>query len=238
MNEHSKFKLYYWPIPFRGNFIRCMLSFCNVQYNDATVAELLELKSADMSSKDTRAIFMAPPLIYDVEEDIFISQMPAIVLYLARKYNKMPTNNNQITITENILLSSNDILAEISKNNGSMMWQNKEEWQEFIDGRFCRWLSILESQATRNGLRENAGYFFGNNAATAVDIILFALIGTMRAKLPEMIPILLKGCPSVMNLCDRLLEESSNLKLLFDEQASNNVYCGGQIEASIRKVLT
>ena len=234
MNE---FKLYYWPIPFRGNFIRCMLSFCNVSYHDATVPELLELKNKDMSSKDTKAIFMAPPLIYDTTEDMFISQMPAIVLYLARKYNKLPLNNKDITITENILLSCNDILAEISRNNGSQMWEDKNEWNEFINGRFLKWLSILENQAFRNGLKENESYFFGGNEATAVDIILLALVGTMHAKLPEMKPILLKGCPSIMNLCDRLLNESSNLKSLFDEQSSSPVYCGGQIEASIRKML-
>ena len=140
--EMSEYTFYYWPIPFRGNFVTSIFHYSGTPYVEGKVSELMQLKNADPSDPEAKAIFMAPPLLHDKEMDLYVSQMPAIVFHLGRKFKMMPPDN-LVTIGEKIILDCNDVLAEISRNNGSKMWEEKENWDEFIGGRFTKWYLCL-----------------------------------------------------------------------------------------------
>jgi glutathione S-transferase len=138
----SEYTFYYWPIPFRGNFVTSIFHYSGTPYVEGKVSELMQLKNADPSDPEAKAIFMAPPLLHDKEMDLYVSQMPAIVFHLGRKFKMMPPDN-LVTIGEKIILDCNDVLAEISRNNGSKMWEEKEDCDEFIGGRFTKWYLCL-----------------------------------------------------------------------------------------------
>ena len=58
-----KYTLYYWPIPFRGQFVRALLRYKGVQFDEASPMDLRNgAKGAD---GELEAQFMAPPIIYD-----------------------------------------------------------------------------------------------------------------------------------------------------------------------------
>ena len=234
MSSSGVYVVYYWGIGFRGNFIKCLLDYADVSYADGSVQDLVQLKQA--SPIGATALFMAPPLLYDVEKDFYISQTTAIVTYLARKHNLAPSSLQDMATAEKILADCNDVLNEITRNCGAQMW-DKESWEEFMKsgGRFEKWLQIMEETATRAGLGTSSGYFLNTPEATFVDTSIYALWATMERSVPELRHVLRHHAPRVMSLCDRL-GENPRLVSLFQRQPAIP-YCGGQIEKSLREVV-
>ena len=112
------YKLYYWPAPFRGNFIRFLLEEAGEKYEEASVKEISKLYS--LSVEDQPIPMMAPPFLHDRGRDVFLSQMPAIVMYLSEKMGLLPQDSYKSAICNKLVLDSNDVLIEMTNYNGSV----------------------------------------------------------------------------------------------------------------------
>jgi glutathione S-transferase len=128
-----------------------------------------------------------------------------------------------------ILMDCNDVLMEICRYNGSAMWE-REQWIEFRSQRLPRWLDIFEESLKRG--------FLGKDQVSFADIGVFALFGNMTRCLPELEADVRKRAPGIRALCQRIGSEPSLASYVADEeQKYGKLYCGGQIEQSIREML-
>jgi glutathione S-transferase len=76
MKSKAEYTLYYWSVPFRGQFIRAILSYANKTYeepDDKAIADLMDLVPGKQPYP-----FMGPPLLVDDEDGSTLAQMPAI----------------------------------------------------------------------------------------------------------------------------------------------------------------
>jgi glutathione S-transferase len=231
----SNIKLYYWPINFRGHLIRALLRYANVAYEDAPVSELVALKNAPISA-DKPAIFMAPPLLQDGAN--YYSQTPAIIAHLGRKTGMCPSDPHKLTICDVVVGNCNDIVNDLTRQCGMKRWDpfDLSEFEEFINGRFVKWCTIIEALARQSGLQANSKFFCGGDSATYADTTVFACFAVMARCLPLLEPVLRSNMPFVMSLIDRL-STNDGLKALMDESDPAK-YCGGYIEASLRATLS
>ena len=224
----QRFKLYYWPIPFRGCFVSYLFAYRGVPLVEETSYEEIEsLRGRDPSEQDVP--FVGPPVLRDLESGRTLSQMPAIVHYVANELDFMPGDPFDVAMCMKVLMDCNDVLMEICRYNGSMMWE-REEWTEFRSQRFPRWLRIFEESLNRG--------YVGKEEVTFADIGVFALFGNMTRCLPELDDDLLRNAPGIHALCQRLGSQPSLAEYVTDEeQKYGQLYCGGYIEESIRKML-
>lgn len=231
----ARYHFYYWPLPFRGNFVRNLFAQTNTPYTEtSSFKEIAELRQQPVA--DQACPFMGPPLLEDRENNLAISQMAAIVFYLGEQLNLMPNDTSSKAITIKVLDDCTDLLAEITRSNGAHMW-NQEDWDAFIATRFVRWLEIFEQTAIKNGVAKNCYYFASKNAGVA-DLTLHALFATMERCLSGLSSILRQNAPVVMSVCDRISQNSGIIQLVNKQtDAHGELYCGGEIEKSIRSVL-
>ena len=229
------YKLYYWSVPFRGNFIRLLLEDANAEYSEATSEEIVDWKS--MSAEEQPLPAMAPPFLHDLNSDIFLAQMPAIVMYLSEKLEYLPKDVFKSAICLKLILDSNDVLAEITNQNGSVMWEY-DKWKQFRKRRLKRWFEIFEQTGQRFGLNSDSGYMLGGNQISTADITTYALWGTMVRCLPQLSVDFDRHAPCVFALCQRIANRPNVQELLESQsQSYGDMYCGGQIEKSIRSML-
>lgn len=117
-----RFKLHYWPIPFRGCFVSYLFAYRQVPLLEETgFDEIRELMSRHPSEQDVP--FMGPPVLHDLESGRALSQMPAIVLYVSRVLDFMPEDPFDVAMGMKVIMDCNDVLMEICRYNGSMMWE-------------------------------------------------------------------------------------------------------------------
>ena len=232
----SRYTSYYWPIPFRACFIHVVFAHRDLDYSDASTDEVIELKNREIHDQPTP--LMAPPALYDAERDRYYAQTSAIMFHLAQEHQLFPSDPALMPTVLKIIGDSMDVLAGITRNNGSQMW-DVEAWERFTQTRLPRWLHIFEETGTRLGLTADAGFMLGTESATLSDLNVFALWATMERCLPELSTLLRANAPCVMALCDRL-GASEALSALSENQRARygQRYCGGQIEASIRSMLS
>jgi len=226
--SQPKFQLYYWPLPFRGCFVSYLFAYRDVPL--LVEASFEENKNLISQQPGEQAIpFMGPPMLRNLETDRTLSQMPAIVLYVARELNLMPEDPFDLAMGMKIIMDCNDVLMEISRYNGSMMWERKD-WNQFRSQRFPRWLQIFEESMKRG--------FIGKEPVSFADIGVFALFGTMTRCLTELEQDLLEHAPGIHALCQRIGNEPSLARYVAEEESKyGKLYCGGQIEKSIRSML-
>jgi glutathione S-transferase len=224
----ARFRLYYWPIPFRGCFVSYLFAYRDVPLLEETGFETnRDLKSRHPSKQDIP--YMGPPVLRDLESGRTLSQMPAIVLYVSRELDLLPQDPFHVAICMKILMDCNDVLMEICRYNGSTMWE-REQWIEFRSQRFPHWLDIFEESLERG--------FLGEDQVSFADIGVFALFGNMTRCLPELEADVRNRAPGIHALCQRIGSESSLASYVADEERNyGKLYCGGQIEQSIRKML-
>ena len=223
-----RFQLYYWPIPFRGCFVSYLFAYRGVPLLETTsLEEIKTVVSLHPSEQDVP--FMGPPVLRDLESGRTLSQMPAIVLYVSRELDFMPDDPFDAAMCVKVLMDCNDVLMEICRYNGSSMW-TREEWNQFRSQRLPRWMQIFEESLKRG--------FVGKDLATFADIGIFALLGNMTRCLPELEADLLDHAPGVHALCQDIGSQPSLAKYVADEEEKyGKMYCGGQIEKSIREML-
>jgi glutathione S-transferase len=226
--SQARFRLYYWPIAFRGCFVSYLFAYRDVALDLHTdFEEINRLRALD--PKEQEVPYMGPPVLADLESGCTISQMPAIVLYASRELDLMPADHFDLSMAMKVLMDCNDVLMEICRYNGSMMWE-REQWLEFRSNRLPRWLEIFEESLQRG--------IIGKDEVTFADIGVYALFGNMIRCLPELEPVLLGHAADIHALCGRIGSEPSLARYVADEDKNyGKLYCGGQIETSIRKML-
>ncbi|MEM7182332.1 MAG: glutathione S-transferase family protein [Spirochaetota bacterium] len=230
------YKLYYWRIPFRGNFIRLILEDANQKYIESSPEEIINIKTMPVGKQVLPA--MAPPFLHDLRNDVFLSQMPSIVMYLSQKLGyHLVEDPYRSAVCLKLILDSNDVLAEITNLNGTMMWDH-ETWKLFRTKRLRKWFEIFEETGKKFGLRENKGYMLSSMDISTADLIVYALFGMMTQCLPDLKGDFEQHAPYLFSLCKRV-GERPNIQKFIKEQTRKygQLYCGGQIERSIRKML-
>ncbi|MEM1188542.1 MAG: glutathione S-transferase family protein [Pseudomonadota bacterium] len=227
--SEARYELLYWPLPFRGCFISYLFAYRNVPLIE--VSDFAEVRRRQKLVPGEQAVpFMGPPTLYDRETGLNLSQMPAIVLYAAPELDLMPESNADVAMGLKTLMDCNDILMEICRYNGSSMW-TREEWTEFRSRRFPRWLQVLEASLQRG--------FFGRETVSFADIGVYALLGNMTRCIPELAGDVANCAPNTQALCLKIGSEPSLAGYVAAQQASyGRTYCGGQIEDSIREMVS
>ena len=167
--SEARFKLYYWPLPFRASFISYLFAYRDVPLLEERNFEVIR-KLWSQHPGEQSVPFMGPPVLVDMESDRSLSQMPAIVLYVSHELDLLPEDTFDLAMSMKILMDCNDLLMEVCRYNGSTMWTH-EEWVEFRTQRFPRWLDIFEQSLKRGYLSQDAVCF--------AEISVFALFGPM-----------------------------------------------------------
>ena len=229
----TDYTLYYWPIPFRGQFVRAVLAHVGASWEERDMDEIMALKGKPPAEQPVP--HMGPPVLIDHAADCALSQLPAILGYLGRKYGLMPEDPVRAALTDKMIADANDVLYEITLHNGAQMW-TKQSWDEYLP-RLKRWMQMFEATGQGYGLTADQGFLLGTEALGIADITTGILWGTMTDKLPALAPLLEQTAPAVAGLCGRIAALPAQAKLRADSDAAyGDEWCSGQIEASLRAV--
>jgi glutathione S-transferase len=233
-SEMPDYDLYYWSIPFRGQFVRATLAFAGktwTEKGDAAISKLMEGPVKKMPVP-----FMGPPLLIDKRANFAISQMPAIMLYLAETLDLMPKSPSLRAMTIKVVNDANDVIDEITQDGGREMW-TKKSWKEFIP-RLKKWMSLWEEVGVRHGLTTDSGFLLGGDEAGVVDVVTATLWSTMIDHFDDIGAMLQDAAPITAGLTKRVADLSQLKKLAAKSKRNyGDVYSGGKIEASLRKVV-
>ena len=227
-SPRPRFQLVYWPIPFRGCFVSYLFAYRGVPLLERSGFEEVEaLKSR--SPGDQEVPFMGPPVLRDLRSDRALSQMPAIVLYVSKELDLLPEDRFDAAMSMKVLMDCNDVLMEICRYNGATMCI-RDEWTRFRQERLPHWLGIFEESLERGCI--------GADSVSFADIGVFALFGNMTRCLPPLETDLAAHAPGIHAFCQRIgAAPSLAERVARDEEMYGKLYCGGQIEESIRKML-
>jgi len=230
----SDYDLYYWSVPFRGQFVRAVLAHAGKTWTeggDAAISKLMGGKAPDMPVP-----FMGPPLLIDRKAGFAIAQMPAIVLYLGETLDLLPATPALRALTLKIVNDANDVIDEITLNGGRQMW-TAERWRDFVP-RLKTWMSFWEETGRRHGLQAESGLLLGGEAPGVADVVTATLWSTLMDRLPRIEAILEDAAPMTAALSRRVAALPPLVALAARAREDyGDAYCGGQIEASLRKVL-
>ncbi len=230
----SDYELYYWSAPFRGQFVRAVLAHAGRRWSeagDAAIARLMERPAKKMPVP-----FMGPPLLVDKKADVAIAEMPAVILYLGETLDLLPATPALRALTLKIVCDANDVLDEITLDGGRLMWTDKR-WQEFVP-RLKKWMSLWEETGRRHGLKADRGFLLGGDEPGIADVVTATLWGTMGERFTKLETMLKKTAPMTAALTQRVGALPPLRKLAAKAREDyGDTYCGGQIGASLRKVL-
>lgn len=230
----SDYTLYYWPLPFRGQFVRAVLASAAKTWTEGNadaIAALMDGPVADMPVP-----FMGPPLLIDKKANFAIAQMPAIILYLGETLDLLPATPALRAMTLKTVNDANDVIDQITLNGGRQMWTDKR-WQDFAP-RLAKWMSFWEETGRRHGLQPSSGFLLGGTMPGIADVVTATLWTTMTDRLPKIAAILEETAPMTAALSRRVSALPPLAKLAAKaKQDYGDTWCGGQIEASLRKVL-
>lgn len=230
----SDYDLYYWSMPFRGQFVRAVLAFAGKTWTEAGDDAISTLMAGTV--RDMPVPFMGPPLLIDKTAGFAIAQMPAIVLYLGETLGMMPATPALRAMTMKIVHDANDVIDEITQHGGREMWTQKR-WQDFVP-RFAKWMTFWEETGRRHGLQAGSGFLLGGEAPGIADIVTATLWSTMTDRFSTIATLLEQSAPMTAALTHRIAALPPLAALAATaRQAYGETYCGGQIEASLRKVL-
>jgi glutathione S-transferase len=230
----TDYDLYYWSAPFRGQFVRAVLACAGKSWTergDAALAKLMDASAGQMPVP-----FMGPPMLVDRRNDFAIAQMPAIIFYLGETLDLLPTSPALRAMTMKIVNDANDVIDEVTINGGREMWTEKR-WRDFVP-RLERWMSFWEETGRRHGLAEKSGFLLGGEAPGVADIVTATLWSTMGERFARIEAMLQEAAPMTAALTRRIAAVPALEKLAAKARRDyGDAYCGGQIEASLRKVL-
>jgi glutathione S-transferase len=230
----SDYTLYYWSVPFRGQFVRAVLAYAGKSWDEAGDAAISRLMEGPV--KKMPVPFMGPPLLIDRRADIAIAQMPAIILYLGETLELLPDDPALRAMTIKIVNDANDVIDEMTLQGGMQMWTDKR-WKEFAP-RLKKWMSFWEETGRRHGLKAGSGFLLGGDGPSIADVVTAILWGTMCDRFKKIETILKKSAPMTAALTRRVSELPPLAKLAAKAwEDYGGAYCGGKIEASLRKVL-
>jgi glutathione S-transferase len=186
--------------------------------------------------KDMPVPFMGPPMLIDRKAKFAIAEMPAIVLYLGETLGLMPASPTLRALTMKVVNDANDVIDEITLDGGREMWTHAR-WRDFVP-RLRKWMSLWEETGRRHGLKADAGFLLGDDAPGVADVVTATLWSTMAERFGEIETILEDAAPMTASLTRRIAALPSLAKLAAQaHQDYGDAYCGGRIEASLRKVI-
>jgi glutathione S-transferase len=162
--------------------------------------------------------------------------MSAIILYLGDTLDLMPADPALRAMTLKIVNDANDVIDEITLDGGRQMW-TKKRWQEFVP-RLKKWMSFWEETGRRHDLKADRGFLLGGKAPGIADVVTATLWSTMTDRFPKIGAILEDAAPLTAALTRRVADLPPLARLAAKARKDyGDSYCGGQIEASLRKVL-
>lgn len=230
----ADYELWYWSVPFRGQFVRAVLAYAGKTWTEAgdeAIRALIGGKVADMPVP-----FMGPPMLVDRKSSVAVAQMPAIVLYLGETLNLLPATPALRAMTLKIVNDANDVIDDITLDGGRLMW-TAERWADFVP-RLRKWMSLWEETGGRHELTTEAGFLLGGEAPSVADIVSATLWSTMTDRFPKIGAILEETAPMTASLSRRLSALPPLAALAAKARKDwGDAWCRGQIEASLRRVL-
>lgn len=230
----TDFDLYYWPVPFRGQFIRAILAHGGRSWGEHDGASIEEIMNRDVDMQPIS--FMGPPVLIDRERQFALSQMPAIAMYLGERLDLIPTTSKGRSLTNKVDNDANDVLDELTLSGGRDMW-TAQKWDSFVP-RLQKWIRIFENTGTRNGLTADSNFMLDAEKLGVADIVTTILWVTVADRLPAMRQIIVDTSPTLWGLCERVAATDAIAALNRRSfQDYGNAYCGGEIEKSLRAVL-
>ena len=135
-----------------------------------------------------------------------------------------------------VVNDANDVIDEITRDGGRDMW-TPDNWKAF-QPRLKHWMAIFEVTGTRHNLTAETGFMLGGEAAGIADIVTATLWGVLDDRFPAIGETLRHQAPAVAGLTRRLMATPPLKDLMTWSNARfGNAYCGGRIEASLRKVI-
>lgn len=167
--------LLYLPFRGRGEQIRLLLHLLDVPFEDRHLSrpDFGALKQQGAPA----TYFGSLPAI--VDGDFHLSQGPAIMTYLARKYGIAPTEPQAAARAEAITLGAEDLRNRYFRIAGK---DKDEERARFLSGDWTkRWLPSLEGLLAHNG----RGDVFVGDAITQADIAVWDVLNAMLTYVPE-----------------------------------------------------
>lgn len=229
------FDLYYWPVPFRGQFLRAILAFADAHWTEHDADEIAALM--DRAPAEQPIAFMGPPVLVDRERDFVTAQMPAIALYLGERLDLLPASPEGRALTAKVANDANDVIDELTLDGGREMW-TQEKWDAFVP-RLQKWMRIFDALGARHGLAPDAGFLLGTAEPGVADIVTATLWATMADHFPKIARLGERTAPAIWGLARRL-QETPRLAALKQKSLSDfgDAYCGGEIETSLRKVAS
>lgn len=226
------YTLCYWPVPFRGQFIRAILAVAGKEWKEAD--DVAGLTRAEPGKQPIP--FMGPPMLVVDSSGFAIAEMPAIALYLGETLDLLPDSPEEKALSIKIVNDANDVIDEVTQQGGREMW-TEDKWRAF-EPRLERWMRIWEATGEKHGLEKDSGFLFGRAEAGIADIVTATLWSVMRDKFPRIGAMLDREAPKTAFLARRVWEMPALKKLAADSDRSygRDTYCGGQIGESLRKV--
>lgn len=229
----SDYTLYYWPVPFRGQFVRGLLAYAGRSWSEADPAAISALMDGPPAAMPVP--FRGPPLLVEERTGVAIAQMPAIILYLGETLDLLPADAAKRALTLKIVNDANDVIDEVTLDGGRQMWTARR-WAAF-EPRLRSWMSFWEETGRRHGLEARKGGLLGGETGVA-DVVTAILWKTMADRFKRLGTILRDEAPMTAALVDRVSSLPPLLRLADQARRDyGDAYCGGRIEASLRRVL-
>ena len=227
------YELYYWQLPFRGQFIRAILAWSEQRWHEFDDDAVGHAMDDDVARQAIP--FKGPPMLVDRRSGFALAQMPAIAWWLGHRHGLLPESVDGQALTIKVVNDCNDVIDELTIDGGKQMW-TAARWKEFTP-RLQRWMRIFEKTGRRHGLRADAGFLLGGARAGVADIVTATLWSTVSDRFPAIARMLDAEAPAVAGLSRRLAATPAlaNLAKVSREQFGDE-YCGGRIEASLRRV--
>lgn len=228
------YTLYYWSAPFRGQFVRAVLAFAGQRWTEAgddAIGALMAGPPEDMPTP-----FMGPPVLVDSQAGVAISQMSAIVFYLGETLGLLPAAPALRALTLKVVNDANDVIDELTLAGGRQMWTD-ERWADFVP-RLQKWMALWEELGRRHGLTARSGFLLGGDGPGVADVVTATLWSTLSERFPQIGALLEGAAPMTANLTRRVSATPALAALAESARRDyGDVYCGGRIEQSLRKVL-
>jgi glutathione S-transferase len=232
--RRAEYDLAYWPVPFRGQFVRAVLAFAGKSWTESDGAAIATMMDAPVA--DMKVPFMGPPMLIDNQANFAIAQMPAIILYLGETLSLLPADPGLRAMTMKIVNDANDVIDEITLDGGRQLW-TKPRWSAFIP-RLRKWMSFWEETGRRHALQRDSGFLLGGDKLGVSDIVTAILWSTLGDRFAAIEAMLKETAPLTSALTRRVADLPPLAALAAQAKRDyGDTYCGGKIEASLRKVL-
>ncbi|ETW13072.1 hypothetical protein ATO8_07671 [Roseivivax marinus] len=230
----TDYTLYYWPLPFRGQFVRTVLAHVGADWSEAGIGEVSDLRTAEPAAQ--LVPHMGRPVLTDHSADLSLAQTQAILAWLGDKHGLIPGDPAKRALTHKVIADTNDVLYEMTRYNGAQMW-TPDDWDEYRP-RLGRWMEIFEALGRAHGLTADGGHMLGTEQPGLADLTAYTLWGTMTTQLPPLRRMLDAHAPGIAGLVDRIGAHPEQRELWQRTRDDyGDAWCGGQIEDSLRRAL-